>query len=537
MSQAMCRVFQQTSGKVEVNNAAEEVEKRTDVTTSDTPDTYEDYRPERVEVKTVLDPRIEPTRQVETGCRPEPVGLVVDADCRPEPTSHVEADCRPEHVEVEAVLDCRPEPTRHVEADCRPEHGEVEAVLDCRPEPIIGFEEFVADNRPELIEVAVALDCRFEPTKVEKFEAVLDCRAEPVDIPNEHHALDYQPEPGIVTGYEIPTTEELHRWPERTIDSVTMADCRPEPMDMMVDCEATYNQIEPVHVHVVHLDVYRQPESTVIPVEPGDTAVESKMAPCTPEGRHNEHMTPCRLEGEHIWVVSDGPVTQRRGDVATDTSDEVEDEDVPKLVKIADADAAPVSKESKELTKALNYSTLPTCILPITAQSDMLDSGTISTPSPQNTSTEEDPTHTKTTLNIGDGNNDLDKAEDEKVRNAVNTALLQPEHKKTVREENHRIKCFLKRCRDLLDIPKVLIFGIILYLVDVGSDVTAGVTHFRKGHPVWGSLTITFVVLPAICWAAVSWTWWYYDSKKDKHPMYRRKRMLLCVLLLDPIVR
>jgi len=99
------------------------------------------------------------------------------------------------------------------------------------------------------------------------------------------------------------------------------------------------------------------------------------------------------------------------------------------------------------------------------------------------------------------------------------------------------------RLCDIIDVPIILVFGIILYLVDVASDVTAAVVYFQEGHPVWGSLTITFVILPAACWAAVSWTWWFcYDpdrdgDKRDKLQRYRKVRMLLAILLLDPLVR
>jgi len=91
------------------------------------------------------------------------------------------------------------------------------------------------------------------------------------------------------------------------------------------------------------------------------------------------------------------------------------------------------------------------------------------------------------------------------------------------------------RFLSILDVPVVLIFGTILYLVDVGSDIAAGVSYFQQGRLGWGSLTIGIVLLSAICSAAVSWTWWYDDKKSD--PAYRRKRMLLSVLLLDPLVR
>jgi len=108
------------------------------------------------------------------------------------------------------------------------------------------------------------------------------------------------------------------------------------------------------------------------------------------------------------------------------------------------------------------------------------------------------------------------------------------------------IKCLLKRCRGTLNILTVLVFGIVLYVTDVVTDIMAGVEHFQEGHPIWGSLTITFVVFPAICWAAVNWTWWYtWDFEKQirgNSTVNRRKRkgthrMWLSVLLLDPLTR
>ena len=113
------------------------------------------------------------------------------------------------------------------------------------------------------------------------------------------------------------------------------------------------------------------------------------------------------------------------------------------------------------------------------------------------------------------------------------------------RKENtrcERLMYFYERIRGLLDILLVFVFGIVLYIIDVSSDIMAGIHHVRAGHPVWGSLTITFVVLSALCWAAVSWTWWYCDPKavrpgatKEKKDM-RRARMRLAILLLDPLV-
>jgi len=119
--------------------------------------------------------------------------------------------------------------------------------------------------------------------------------------------------------------------------------------------------------------------------------------------------------------------------------------------------------------------------------------------------------------------------------------------KSTVTTRCGRIKYLYDRGSGLLEILIVLVFGIILYVVDVGSDIMAAVHHFQQGHPVWGSLTIIFVILPALSWAAVSWTWWYtydfYDKPRDNSEKLqtakrmRRMRMVLAVLLLDPITR
>ena len=117
------------------------------------------------------------------------------------------------------------------------------------------------------------------------------------------------------------------------------------------------------------------------------------------------------------------------------------------------------------------------------------------------------------------------------VDNVIQTE--EPEQQSTI----NTLANAVNRVLGILDVPVVLIFGIILYLVDVGSDIAAAVSYFEKGHLGWSSLTIGIVLVSAISWAAVSWTWWYYDDEKDKHPSYRRRRMLLSVLLLDPLVR
>ena len=113
------------------------------------------------------------------------------------------------------------------------------------------------------------------------------------------------------------------------------------------------------------------------------------------------------------------------------------------------------------------------------------------------------------------------------------------------RRVNHLIAKAVDRFLGILDVPRTLIFGIILYLVDIGSDILAAIDHFQEGHPIWGSLALTFVVLPALCWAAVSWSWWYtYDPNSTKSKecsvkisLWRKIRMLLAVLLLDPLTR
>jgi len=112
------------------------------------------------------------------------------------------------------------------------------------------------------------------------------------------------------------------------------------------------------------------------------------------------------------------------------------------------------------------------------------------------------------------------------------------------REEHEQQQCVrdligkaVDRLFGILEIPLILVFGIVLYLMDIASDIWAAVAYFQEGHQIWGSLTVSFVILSALSWAAVSWSWWYYDHDEDRRPTYRRLRMMLAVLLLDPLVR
>jgi len=122
-----------------------------------------------------------------------------------------------------------------------------------------------------------------------------------------------------------------------------------------------------------------------------------------------------------------------------------------------------------------------------------------------------------------------------------NQNLLNRRHLDVPRQNQHTVKSFIRKAGDrffgILDILIIIVFGIVLYLVDVGSDIMAAVNHFKEGNPVWGSLTITFVVLPTLCWAAVSWTLWHVHDPPDNQQGRRRIRMVLAVLLLDPLVR
>jgi len=134
-----------------------------------------------------------------------------------------------------------------------------------------------------------------------------------------------------------------------------------------------------------------------------------------------------------------------------------------------------------------------------------------------------------------------------KVRRTISTPLPCPpstDYSDNITEKPHTqhfqpqclrrsIAKLFDRFFGLLDILLVLVFGIGLYVVDVGSDIMASVIYFREGHLAWGSLTVSIVVLSAVSWAAVSWTWWYYDQRQE----HRRTRMLLAFLLLDPLVR
>ena len=128
-------------------------------------------------------------------------------------------------------------------------------------------------------------------------------------------------------------------------------------------------------------------------------------------------------------------------------------------------------------------------------------------------------------------------SEEKKIADDVDNKIPTEQHEETrLQRITNLLGKVLDRFLGILDVPLILVFGIILYLVDVGSDITAAVVYLQEGHLVWGSLTITFVVMSAVCWAAVSWTWWYnYDA--EEHQPHRKIRMVLSVLLLDPLVR
>jgi len=87
--------------------------------------------------------------------------------------------------------------------------------------------------------------------------------------------------------------------------------------------------------------------------------------------------------------------------------------------------------------------------------------------------------------------NNADKGSTPLVSPAVSepTASLYRNH--TRRDINsdtvpcHRMKCFYDRCCDVLEILQIVVFGMALYVVDVGSDIWCAVIHFQVDNTTW----------------------------------------------------
>ncbi len=48
------------------------------------------------------------------------------------------------------------------------------------------------------------------------------------------------------------------------------------------------------------------------------------------------------------------------------------------------------------------------------------------------------------------------------------------------------------------------VIGMILYIFEVGSDIILAIEYFSNGHPIWGSLTTMFIVIPGISMSVYS---------------------------------
>lgn len=58
-------------------------------------------------------------------------------------------------------------------------------------------------------------------------------------------------------------------------------------------------------------------------------------------------------------------------------------------------------------------------------------------------------------------------------------------------------------------LPSVL--GCILYILQTGADIGVAYGHFREGNPIWGALTVFFMICPVIgcfIWATTTLEMW-----------------------------
>ncbi|XP_026056842.1 XK-related protein 9 [Carassius auratus] len=60
------------------------------------------------------------------------------------------------------------------------------------------------------------------------------------------------------------------------------------------------------------------------------------------------------------------------------------------------------------------------------------------------------------------------------------------------------------------------VFGIIFHLGDTGSDFMLSVQYFRRGHLIWATLTLVFVLAGSVCIQAFSYAWFKDDKKNYK---------------------
>ena len=79
------------------------------------------------------------------------------------------------------------------------------------------------------------------------------------------------------------------------------------------------------------------------------------------------------------------------------------------------------------------------------------------------------------------------------------------------------------------------VIGLVLYAVDVGTDIVLGITYFIAGDFVWSGLTLLFMLLGALSTQIFSYAWYRDDMGNvliNPHGNSRISGMSKCVLTL-----
>lgn len=90
----------------------------------------------------------------------------------------------------------------------------------------------------------------------------------------------------------------------------------------------------------------------------------------------------------------------------------------------------------------------------------------------------------------------------------------------------------------------IYLFSIGSYLFDVGSDVFVSYLYYTRGHYWWFSLTLSFVIIPALCMSCFSLKWYIMDHQHEKEWKGKKasklqwiSRFMFLTLQIAPVLR
>ena len=84
------------------------------------------------------------------------------------------------------------------------------------------------------------------------------------------------------------------------------------------------------------------------------------------------------------------------------------------------------------------------------------------------------------------------------------------------------------------------LWALVTYLFDIGSDIFVALVYFNHGHVWWFTMTLSFIVVPAVTMTIFSFALYVRDWKVvgDKATPFRwASRVLFLVLQLGPLLR